>query len=140
MPPGSLHRLVPVRPQVLQGQGPNEKLGDELSLRHKNMQTVPSVQVLCGTEATVSVGRMTFWVTRVGHDCLIASNKPTRNGPNCLRGFILFVDQSYFEVDEFVPTTQRLPKISIAEQFIIVPDIFGKGKTWQRLSKLLLMF
>lgn len=60
MPPRNLHRLVPLRSQVLQRQRPDEKLRDELQVRDKDLQDVPLVRVLRIPEAAVPLGRMTL--------------------------------------------------------------------------------
>lgn len=60
MPLRTLYRLVPLRSEVLQGQGPNQELGDELQVRDKDLQDVPLVCVLRVPETAVSVGRMTL--------------------------------------------------------------------------------
>lgn len=54
----TVHRLVPVRTEVLQGQGAEHEFGDELPLRHQNVPNVPSVRLLCVAEAAMPVGRM----------------------------------------------------------------------------------
>lgn len=60
VPLRTLHRLVPLRSEVLQGQRPDEKLRDELQVRDKDLQDVPLVRVLRVSEAAVPLGRMTL--------------------------------------------------------------------------------
>ncbi|RZC34188.1 hypothetical protein BDFB_012494, partial [Asbolus verrucosus] len=55
----TLYRLVPLRPEILQGQRAVEKLRYDVPLRHKNVQKVSFICILCRAKTTMPLGRMT---------------------------------------------------------------------------------
>lgn len=59
-----VHRLVSVRPKILQrqtGRSERQRAGDqlELSVRHQNVPKMQPILVLCGRKAALPVGRLT---------------------------------------------------------------------------------